>query len=227
MGKVEFWVIKGKGNMADKKIKNRYASHSKISDASFRMVAKMFASDLAAVEIARQTGLNRNTVNRYTLALRKRIMERYGEIQLGGCTDDVFLIFGICANDGKVTVEPIETCCGVDIRRMIAGRGTGDQDDFARWRKYDGIISIERSMRLYLNFGKIMRTSQSNSLMVTEDFFSFVKERMNKFFGISKKHFFVHLKECEFRYNYQTEDLYSLILKMTKETPLFRETCLN
>lgn len=205
--------------------KNRYAAHSKISDASFRMVAKMFAGDMAAVEIARRTGLNRNTINRYTLALRRRIMERYGEMRLNDYkdTDETYLIFGICANDNKIAVEPIETCHGGAIRKMITGRGAGDEEDTQEWRRYDGIISIERSMRLYLNFGKIMRTSQSNSIMLTEDFFSYVKERMNKFYGVSKKHFFIHLKECEFRYNYQSEDLYGLILKMTKENPLFKE----
>lgn len=223
MEREKLFVIKGKGNMTCTKGKNRYAAHSKISDASFRMVAKMFAGDMAAVEIARRTGLNRNTINRYTLALRRRIMERYGEMRLNDYTDSTYLIFGICANDNKIAVEPIETCHGVAIRKMIAGRGAGDEEDTQEWRRYDGIISIERSMRLYLNFGKIMRTSQSNSIMMTEDFFGYVRERMNKFYGVSKKHFFIHLKECEFRYNYQSEDLYGLILKMTKENPLFKE----
>lgn len=209
--------------MAERHGKNKYAAHSKISCAKFRAIAKMFANDTAATEIARKTGLNRNTINRYVLALRMRIMEHYGEIRLIDYIDKNYLIFGICASDNRILVEPIDTCHGVTIRRMIAERGDEEQKECYRsWQRYDGIVSIERSMRLYLNFGKIIRTSQSNSLMMTEDFFGYVRERTNKFFGISKTHFFVHIKECEFRYNCQPEDLYSLILKMTKQHPLFK-----
>ena len=54
---------------------NRYASRSKITEAKFRQLVKLFALDLDASQIAQISNLNRNTVNRYLAEIRKRIAE--------------------------------------------------------------------------------------------------------------------------------------------------------
>lgn len=219
-----YCLKKGKGYMVWKKGKNKYAAHAKISNASFRAVAKLFANDLGAIEIAKQTGLNRNTVNRYTLALRRRIIECDGGINLNDYTDVTVLVFGVSADGNRITVDPLDISQGHAIRSLLMNGDQGGGDGYLqRCRQYDGVISIERSLRIYLNFGKVMLTSQSDSLTMTEDFFAYVKERISKFYGISKKHFLVHLKECEFRYNRQSEDIYQLIIQTAKEKPLFLE----
>ncbi|MBT5026909.1 MAG: IS1595 family transposase, partial [Nitrospina sp.] len=38
-----------------------------------------------------------------------------------------------------------------------------------------------------------------------------------KFRGLSKSTFYLHLKECEFRFNHRGENLYLLLLKITKK----------
>ena len=47
-----------------------------------------------------------------------------------------------------------------------------------------------------------------------EGFWSFAKERLLKYHGISKNHFLMYLKEMEFRYNYRHENLYHLLIKI-------------
>jgi len=42
-----------------------------------------------------------------------------------------------------------------------------------------------------------------------------------KFHGISDSTFYLHLKECEFRFNYRKQNIYDILLKMIKEKPLF------
>ena len=56
-------------------ISNKHLKRSKISEAKFREFIRYFSLDLDAHKIAFLTGLNRNTVNRYLLLLRKRIAE--------------------------------------------------------------------------------------------------------------------------------------------------------
>ena len=51
-------------------------------------------------------------------------------------------------------------------------------------------------------------------------FGGYAKTRLAKFRGMSKQHFEIHLKECEFRFNYQKENLYKLLLKICREKPL-------
>jgi len=56
-------------------ISNKYIRRSRISEAKFRELIQYFSLDLDAYKIAFLTGLNRNTVNRYLLLIRKRIAE--------------------------------------------------------------------------------------------------------------------------------------------------------
>jgi len=43
----------------------------------------------------------------------------------------------------------------------------------------------------------------------------FAKVRLVKIRGLSKNTFYLHLKECEFRFNYRNQDLYKVLLKIT------------
>jgi len=46
------------------------------------------------------------------------------------------------------------------------------------------------------------------------------KTRLAKFKGIPKNIFYLHLKECEFRFNYRDHDIYKLILKIIRKNPI-------
>src|SRR6056297_2292794 len=52
---------------------NKYVNRAKISEAKFRELVRFFSLDLNAIQIAKITHLNRNTVNRYLKEIRKKI----------------------------------------------------------------------------------------------------------------------------------------------------------
>ena len=54
-------------------IKNKYSNRSKISEKTIRDIVRLFALDLGALQIAKITRLNHNTVNCYLKAIRERI----------------------------------------------------------------------------------------------------------------------------------------------------------
>jgi hypothetical protein len=56
-------------------ITNKYIKRSRISEAKFREFIRYFSLDLDTHKITFLTGLNRNTVNRYLLLIRKRVAE--------------------------------------------------------------------------------------------------------------------------------------------------------
>ena len=56
-------------------IKNKYVKRSKITEAKFRQLIKLFTHDLDAQTIASLIKLNRNTLNRYLQLIRIRIAE--------------------------------------------------------------------------------------------------------------------------------------------------------
>lgn len=54
-------------------LSNKYVYHSRISEAIFRQLIKLFCLDLTATQIAEITGLSRNSVNKYLKAIHQRI----------------------------------------------------------------------------------------------------------------------------------------------------------
>jgi transposase len=53
--------------------KNIYANRSKIPEDKFKQMVRLFAEDFTAGQIAEISNINRNTVNRYLMAIRQRI----------------------------------------------------------------------------------------------------------------------------------------------------------
>ena len=56
--------------------------------------------------------------------------------------------------------------------------------------------------------------------MGPKNFWGIAKSRLLKFRGISKKNFYLHLKETEFRFNHRKQNLYKIMLKRIKKYPL-------
>ncbi|MCK4447678.1 MAG: transposase [Candidatus Marinimicrobia bacterium] len=53
-----------------------------------------------------------------------------------------------------------------------------------------------------------------NGLVPINRDWSFAKERFLKYHGVSKNHFYLYLKEMEFRYNYRKENLYKKLAEI-------------
>jgi len=56
-------------------MKNKYIKVSHISEPKFREIVKLFSEDLNATQIAHLTNLNHNTINRYLMLFRERIVK--------------------------------------------------------------------------------------------------------------------------------------------------------
>ena len=87
------------------------------------------------------------------------------------------------------------------------------------FRAYDSIV--------HLGYQKHYRIYHQNNYAIgdvrifgIEGFWGFAKVRLAKFRGLSKNSFYFHLKECELRFNYRQENLYSLLLKISKDNSL-------
>jgi len=48
---------------------------------------------------------------------------------------------------------------------------------------------------------------------------SYAKRRLMKFHGVPRSTFYFHLKECEFRFNYRSENIYRVLLELLIKKP--------
>ena len=224
-------------------LKNKYANRSKISEAKFRELVKLFALNLEATQIAELTCLNRNTVNRFLRAIRERLAEFCeqqspfsGEVEV----DESFfgarrikgkrgrgaygktIVFGVFKRNGKVYTEIVPDCSKVTLQGIIRGKVAPESIIYSdRWRGYNGLVDV--------GYGKHLRVDHSRNEFVRgkthingiEGFWGFAKSRLTRFRGMSKVTFYLHLKECEFRFNNRDQNLYRIILKIVRLNPLF------
>jgi transposase len=223
-------------------ITNRYVKRSRITEAKFRALVRYFSLDLDARKIAFLTRLNRNTVNRYLLLIRKRIAEFcersspfQGEIEIdesyfgarrvkgkrGRGASGKTTVFGIFQRGGSVYTEIVPDCARRTLLAIIRGRIEPDSIIHSdHWRGYSGLVDLGYKKHYRVHHGKNEFANGRRHINGIESFWSYAKRRLTKFHGVPKSTFYLHLKECEFRFNYRNQNIYKNILKMVRENPL-------
>ena len=88
------------------------------------------------------------------------------------------------------------------------------------FKTYDGLVNFGYKKHHRINHSNNEFAKGKNHINGIENFWSIAKTRLSKYRGISKKTFYLHLKECEFRFNHRDDDLYKLVLKIIRKNPL-------
>ena len=222
---------------------NKYASHPKISEKKIREMIRLFALDLNALQIAELTGLNRNTVNRYLKAIRERIAAFSeqespfsGEVEIdesyfgarrvkgkrGRGAYGKTIVFGIFKRQGKVYTEIVPNCRRDTLQGVIRGRVDLESVIHSDgWRGYNGLVDLGYQKHFRVNHGKNEFVRGKSHINGIESFWGFAKTRLSKFRGMNQATFYLHLKECEFRFNHRSDNLYLLVLNIIRDNPLF------
>ena len=215
---------------------------ARISRAKFRQILKLFAVDLTATQIPVLTALNRNTVNRYLRLIRQAIAEHCerespfsGEVELdesyfgarrvkgkrGRGARGETIVFGIYKRDGRVYTQIIPNCKKANLQAIIRGKvdlpSTIHTDGF---RSYDGIVDMGYQKHYRVQHGEDEFVRGNAHINGIEGFWGFAKTRLVKFKGMNRSTFYLHLKECEWRFNHRDEDPYKLLLKITRSAIL-------
>ena len=211
---------------------------ARISRAKFRQLLRLFALDLTATQMAAVIGLNRNTVNRYLKLIRQAIAQHCqrespfaGDVELdesyfgarrirgkrGRGARGKTIVFGIYKRNGRVYTEIVQNCKKASIQAIICGKvdltSTIHTDGF---RSYDGIVHMGYRKHYRVQHGQDEFVRGPAHINGIEGFWGLAKTRLVKFKGMSRSTFYLHLKECEFRFNHRDEDLYHLLLKITR-----------
>ena len=222
--------------------KNKYLKNARISDAQFRALLKEFSLDSTASETALRVSVNRKTVNRIFHLIRRRIVvlceeesKFSGEVEIdesyfgarrvrgkrGRGAKGKTPVIGILKRNGTVYSKPIKNCTRKQLLPIIKGKileGSTIHTD--GWKSYDGLIlNGYKHKRVYHSKDEFVRgKSHVNGI---ESFWSYTKRRLNKFNGIKREYFLLHLKESEYRWNHRkNKDIYKRLLKEFRKKPL-------
>ena len=221
---------------------SKYLYRSRISEAKFRQIIRLFSVDLNASQISELTGISRNSINKILTALRVRIAsvcesERpfKGEVEV----DESFfgakrkkgkrgrgaygktIVFGIYKRNGKVYTEIVGNCSRATLQGIIKGKVDLDSIVHSdKWRGYNGLVDLGYKKHYRLDHGNNEFVKGKSHINGIEGFWGYAKTRLSKFKGMHKNTFYLHLKETEFRYNHRKENLYKFIIDNLRNKPL-------
>lgn len=221
---------------------NRYYRRSKISERKMRQLIKYFALDLTASKTAEIVALTRPSVSRIFVKIRLRIAEECqraspfgGEVEVdesyfgarrvrgkrGRGAGGKQIVFGIFKRNGSVYTEIVPNCTAKTLQAIIRGHVAPQSVIHSDgWRGYDGLVDVGYSKHYRVNHSSNQFADGSNHINGIESFWSSAKRRLQKFNGVSKHTFYLHLKECEYRFNNRKQNLSRLLLKLLENNPL-------
>ncbi len=221
---------------------NRYYRRSKISERKTRQIIRCFALDLTAAKTAELVGLTRKSVNQIYLKIRRRVAEEAeraspfsGVVEVdesyfgarrvrgrrGRGAAGKTIVFGIFKRNGSVYTEIVPDCSKKTLQAIIRGRVAAETIIHSDgWRGYDGLVDVGYSKHFRVNHSENQFADGSNHVNGIESFWSSAKRRLQKFNGLPPHTFYLHLKECEYRFNNRKLNLFQLLIKLLEKNSL-------
>ena len=207
----------------------------RLSKYRVKKILHYFCVDIPASSTAELLGYNRKTIDRYFNIFREHILEYQheaikpfaGEIEL----DESYFgarrvrgkrgrgaigktpVFGVLKRNDKVFLTVVKHCSKEELLPIIKGQILEDSTIYTDgWKAYDGlIINGYDHYRVFHSNNEFARGKcHVNGI---ESFWSYAKRRLAKFNGIHSSKFILHIKECEFRYNYKDKNLMEIMTK--------------
>jgi transposase len=221
---------------------NRYYRRSKISERKTRRIIRYFALDLTAAKTAELVGLTRKSVNQIYLKIRRRVAEEamraspFGGVvevdesyfgakrvrgKRGRGASGKTIVFGIFKRNGSVYTEIVPDCRKKTLQAIIRGRIEPSSVIHSDgWRGYDGLVDVGYSKHFRVFHSDNQFADGTNHVNGIESFWSSAKRRLQKFNGLPSHTFYLHLKECEYRFNNRKKNLFQLLIRLLKKNPL-------
>ena len=205
--------------------------YTRLSKRKINQLMQYFCTDLGATQAATLSNLNRNTVNDWYVTFRKllaefqeeQVRQSSGEFELdesyfggprkknhaddrrkrGRGAENKIPVFGIKKrDDGSVYTQIIPNASKATlfpiIKQIVTKHDSTIYTD--KFRTYDGLV-FDGYKHYRINHSKKYSNRKGIHINGIENFWSFAKLRLAKFRGLSRDSFYLHLKECEFRYN--------------------------
>jgi transposase len=226
--------------------KNKYIIHSRISEKKFREILMLFCLDVEATKISEITKISRPTINRIFDKIRQRIYEDCqrnsplgnGSIEIdesyfgarrakgkrGRGAQSKTPVFGMLKRDEKVYTQIVNNCFAQELLSIIQEQAYEDATLYTDgFKTYDGLADYWNKRHYRIKHRDNDFANGHNHINGIENFWGLCKVRLSRFRGIHKHKFHLHLKECEFRYNFRKvgyKGMYKYLLKIIRENPL-------
>ena len=193
-----------------------------------------FCLEIAAHRVAREVGMSDPPIWHRFMAYR-RWMARFAEAEarpLTGeleCDESYFggrrrggrrgravgqkvVVFGILERQGRVSTVVVPQADEATLLREIQQRALKGAVFYTdRFSSYKSLKRYGKHLPVDHSQGYVDARRPARHINGIEGFWSYAKERFQKYHGVSRQHFPLYLKEMEFRFNHRRDDLFTLL----------------
>jgi len=210
--------------------------NSKLSNRQIGRLIDLFVLEVPAIKSAKVVKINRHTAERIYQVIRSRLAiecERQsplfnGEVEVdesyfggwrkgnrGRGAANKVPVFGLLKRKGKVYTKIVDDVKRETLRKIINKKIIPESVIYSdSFRSYDGLV-LDGFKHYRINHDKYFAKSKKHHINGIENFWGYAKNKLKKYNGIDRKHFYFYLKEMEFRFNNRNHpNLGSLIRKL-------------
>ena len=223
--------------------RNRYYRRARLSERKFREVVRCLALDMSASDTARLTGISIRSANTIFLKIRQRMAQECERRSIFNIMPDDSncelpavtaakalprssgkppLLFGLHRSNGSVATELVPDCASPLLRNIVSG----DQELASVFQPYDwvsryhGVVDVGLGQYFHMHWHDSQYLRSARETNGSEPFWIFTRRRLQRFMGIPRHTFYLHLKETEYRFNHLCDDLYPELLALLRKHPL-------
>jgi transposase len=200
----------------------------RISNQKYSIILRSFLADVTSIKTAQIVGVNRKTTDRYfnmfrELIRQEALIERL-DVKLGNGieVDESYfgarrirgkrgrgargkvIVLGILKRNGKVyseIIKNVEKEAVMPIIRKVVQSGSDIYSD--GWKSYSALAVYGYNHKKVKHSENEFARPDGTHINGVESYWSWTKRRLNKFNGISKRHFSQYLLESEWRFNHR------------------------
>ena len=223
--------------------RNRYYRRSRLSERKFREVVRCLAVDMSASDTARLTGISIRSANTIFLKIRMRMAQETERHSMFNslpdntcsalpaamsaqgsprCNGPKPLLFGIHRSNDSVATELVPDCSSPLLHTIVSG----GQELASVFRpndwisRYHGLVDVGLGQYFHLQWHDSQYLRSAREMNGSEPFWVFTRRRLQRFMGIPRHTFYLHLKETEYRFSHLHDDLYPEMLALLRKHPL-------
>jgi len=216
----------------------RWIKGSKLSNKQIGHLIDYFALEVPAIKAAGVLDINRHSAERVYNFIRQMLAyecEKESPIgsdpppppadgpasrhywEYAGSPADI-PVFGIVMRNGRAYTKSLKGISVETARRIIRSHTIpGPDTEPESLDSYDA-LALGGTRHFLIRHEAEAAPGEKHRPASADNFWSFVKTKLNRYYGVSGPRFHLYLKEMEFRYNHRKEDLRQVIRDILKRS---------
>ena len=215
---------------------SKWIKRSKLNNRLVGRLIDYFVLEVPAIKAAQMLSLNRHTAERIYNVIRVKLAiecEKQspfrGEVEIdesyfggkrrgkrGRGAADKVPVFGILKRNGRVYTRVVDDVSRKTLRSVIRTRVIPKSVIYSdSFRSYNGLV-LDGFKHYRIDHDKEFTNTKRNHINGIENFWGYAKTKLKRYYGVSREHYYLYLKEMEFRFNNRNGDLRRIIREILK-----------